>query len=83
MLTAKNCVITSPGFQVWQGSLLLCDHILHNANLFTNRVVLELGGGVGLASVAAAMVAKLVFCTGEPLGLTFALQISNVYRWSV
>ena len=34
-------------FQVWQGSLLLCDYIMDKPDVFADRIVLELGGGYG------------------------------------
>lgn len=53
------------GLQVWRGALLLADYILHNQQQFTGQNVVELGSGVGLTGVAAAMYAKHVTCTGE------------------
>ena len=51
-------------FQVWQGSLLLCDYIMDKPDVFADRIVLELGGGMGLSSITAGVMAKTVFCTG-------------------
>lgn len=55
--------ISSVGTQVWRGSLLLCDFLLHHEKEFDGCIALELGGGVGLCSIVMARVAKRVFCT--------------------
>lgn len=51
------------GLQVWRGALLLADYILSNPDLFKDKVVLELGAGVGLTSIVASFLAKKVICT--------------------
>ncbi|XP_068967321.1 methyltransferase-like protein 22 isoform X1 [Bombus flavifrons] len=51
------------GLQVWRGALLLADYILSNPDLFRDKVVLELGAGVGLTSIVASFLAKEVICT--------------------
>lgn len=51
------------GLQVWRGALLLADYILSNPNLFKNKVILELGAGVGLTSIVASFPAAEVICT--------------------
>ena len=51
-------------FQVWQGNLLLCDYIMDKPDVFADRFVLELGGGMGPSSITAGVMAKTVFCTG-------------------
>lgn len=53
------------GLQVWRGALILADFILHNNDIFHDKNVLELGSGVGLTSIAAALYAKEVIATGE------------------
>ena len=55
--------ISSVGTQVWRGSLLLCDFLVHNEKDFDGCIALELGGGVGLCSIVMARVAKKVYCT--------------------
>ena len=55
--------ISSVGTQVWRGSLLLCDFLVHNEKDFDDCIALELGGGVGLCSIVMARVAKKVYCT--------------------
>ena len=54
-------------FQVWQGCLYLCDYLIAHASQMEGKVILELGAGVGLASVVAARVAKKVLCTGTSM----------------
>ena len=51
------------GLQVWRGALLLCDHIMTCQSL-DSAVVLELGAGCGMTSLAASLAgARTVFCT--------------------
>ena len=42
------------GLQVWRGSLLLADYILHHHQQFQDKDVLEVGSGSGLASIIAS-----------------------------
>ena len=42
------------GLQVWRGSLLLADYILHHHQHFRDKDVLEVGSGSGLASIIAS-----------------------------
>ena len=42
------------GLQVWRGSLLLADFLLHNHEDFNDKSVLEVGSGTGLASIVAS-----------------------------
>ncbi|XP_025194384.1 methyltransferase-like protein 22 [Melanaphis sacchari] len=52
------------GMQVWRSALLMGDFILENSDIFTNdQVVLELGSGVGLTGIVAAMYCKEVIFT--------------------
>jgi predicted nicotinamide N-methyase len=51
------------GLQFWNGSLLLGDFVLSHPELFRDRVVLELGCGVGYAGLIAAGLARHVFLT--------------------
>jgi len=59
--------------QVWSGCLYLCDFIIHEQQLFDKAVVLELGAGVGLASIVASMFADRIFSTG----FMFSLKCYN------
>ena len=52
------------GDQVWRGALLGADWLLANAEAVRGKTVLEVGAGVGLTAVAAAVVgAKAVVAT--------------------
>jgi len=51
-------------WQVWSGCLYLCDFIIYKQQMLDKAVVLELGAGVGLASIVASMFADRIFATG-------------------
>jgi len=51
----KKTIIKDVGLQVWRGSLLLSDFFLHNHQEFSDKTVLEVGSGTGLASIAASI----------------------------
>ncbi|ELU12178.1 hypothetical protein CAPTEDRAFT_225008 [Capitella teleta] len=52
------------GLQIWPGCLLLCDYLLANRDFFTGKSVLELGGGIGLASILCSTLGtKDITCT--------------------
>lgn len=51
------------GLQVWRGALLLADYILSNPDIFKDKVILELGAGVGLTSIVASFLAEEIICT--------------------
>ena len=53
------------GLQLWRGAFLLADFILANPDLFKDKIILELGSGVGLTSIIASSLAKKVICTGN------------------
>lgn len=54
------------GMQVWRSALLMGDFILGNRDIFTNdQIVLELGSGVGLTGIVAAMCCKEIIFTGK------------------
>ncbi|KAI8829908.1 hypothetical protein BJ741DRAFT_697739 [Chytriomyces cf. hyalinus JEL632] len=55
--------IEAVGRQVWPGALLLMDYILWKKQEFESRMVLEIGAGTGLASIASASVACKGFAT--------------------
>lgn len=44
--------------------MLLCDFIFHNSSKFSERIVLELGAGIGLCSLVASRYASRVISTG-------------------
>ena len=49
--------------QVWPGCLLLCDFLMSQS--LSESVLLELGAGVGLSSIVAAVQAKMVIASGK------------------
>lgn len=62
----KSTVLDLVGLQIWRGSLMLADWLIHNHHsiLSSDSYILELGSGVGLTSIVASMFAP-VFCTGK------------------
>lgn len=55
------------GLQIWRGSLLLADWLLHHAHSFSPQdAILELGSGVGLTAIVASMFCPVI-CTGDYL----------------
>ncbi|XP_011186196.2 methyltransferase-like protein 22 [Zeugodacus cucurbitae] len=66
------------GLQVWRGALLLADYIFHKRNEFRDKFILELGAGVGLTSIAAALYAQQVVCTDVNVGGILDLIRENV-----
>lgn len=67
------------GLQVWRGALLLADFLFHNRWRFANKRILELGSGVGLSSIAAAIFSESdIYCTDINLGGILKVIESNV-----
>ncbi|XP_005192216.2 methyltransferase-like protein 22 [Musca domestica] len=66
------------GLQVWRGALLLADYIFHRSDEFKDKSLMELGAGVGLTSLAAAMYVKKVVCTDVDIGGILDLIRNNV-----
>lgn len=53
------------GLQIWRGALLLADWLIHNnETIQKDSCILELGSGVGLTSIVAAIFNPVV-CTGK------------------
>ncbi|KAL1517244.1 hypothetical protein ABEB36_001033 [Hypothenemus hampei] len=68
------------GLQIWRGSLLLADWLLHYGNtLCENEYILELGSGVGLTSIIASMFAPVI-CTDLNKGEIFNVIKANINR---
>ena len=44
------------GLQVWRGSLLLSDYLLHHHQHLCDKNILEVGSGTGLASIVASFI---------------------------
>ncbi|KAG5678633.1 hypothetical protein PVAND_008289 [Polypedilum vanderplanki] len=59
----KSSKLSEVGLQLWRGAFLLNDFILSTQHLFNDKIVLELGSGVGITSIVASIVAKKVLCT--------------------
>ena len=51
------------GLQVWRGSLLLADWLLHHHSCLRDTLLLEVGSGTGLASLMAARCGAKVLAT--------------------
>ncbi|XP_017843354.2 methyltransferase-like protein 22 [Drosophila busckii] len=69
------------GLQVWRGALLLADFLFHQRREMANKSIMELGAGVGLTSIAAAIHNKgHIYCTDVNLGCILKLIQSNVER---
>ncbi|XP_012527676.1 methyltransferase-like protein 22 isoform X2 [Monomorium pharaonis] len=68
------------GLQVWRAALLLADYILSHPDLFRNKIILELGSGVGLTSIVASYLAKEVICTDINVGGILKLIERNFLR---
>ncbi|KAL5291687.1 METTL22 family protein [Megaselia abdita] len=77
---AESTVLKLVGLQVWRGALLLADFIFTNRKDFQNLEILELGAGVGLTSIAAAIYSKQVYCTDINLGGILETISSNIKR---
>lgn len=59
----KSTILSEVGLQVWRGAFLINDFILSNQDMFSNKIVLELGSGVALTSIVASIFSKRVLCT--------------------
>ncbi|XP_034109103.1 methyltransferase-like protein 22 [Drosophila albomicans] len=69
------------GLQVWRGALLLADYLFAKRQDFNSKTIMELGAGVGLTSITAAIHGHgQVYCTDVNLGKILELIQSNVLR---
>lgn len=69
------------GLQVWRGALILADFLFHHRHEFANKRILEMGSGVGLSSIAAAIFAKKrIVCTDIDIGGILNLIRDNIKR---
>ena len=57
----------------------MADYILHNGIQFQGCTVLELGAGVGLVSIVAALHAKNILCTG--LSAIYTIIVADYLLW--
>lgn len=77
----KSTDLTLVGLQVWRGALILADFIFHNRHKFVSRNILEMGSGVGLTSIVAAIHSERnVCCTDIDTGGILQLISKNVLR---
>lgn len=77
---SSSTVLQLVGLQVWRGALLLADYLFHIRHELQDKQILELGAGVGLTSIAAAIYAKKVICTDVDIGGILELIRANVKR---
>ncbi|XP_055908534.1 methyltransferase-like protein 22 [Eupeodes corollae] len=75
-----STVLKLVGLQVWRGALLLADFLLYNRHNFADKNILEVGAGVGLTSIAAAIFCKNVICTDVDIGGILQLIRKNIDR---
>ncbi|XP_030385275.1 methyltransferase-like protein 22 [Scaptodrosophila lebanonensis] len=69
------------GLQVWRGALLLADYMFANRDELKTKTIMELGAGMGLTSIAAAIHnSGKTYCTDVDLGCILQLIRSNVKR---
>uniref|UniRef100_T1HC78 Uncharacterized protein n=1 Tax=Rhodnius prolixus TaxID=13249 RepID=T1HC78_RHOPR len=64
---STSTTIPHVGLQIWRGALLLADFIQSHSEIFKDKIVLELGSGVGLGGVVAGMHAKEVICSDNSI----------------
>lgn len=55
--------LSQVGLQLWRASLFLTDYVLNNLDLVRNKIVVDLGTGLGLTSFLTAEYSRLVFAT--------------------
>lgn len=72
--------LSEVGLQVWRGSLLLADYLLHNHKQFKSRKVIEVGSGTALASIVAALCGAKVLSTDLDQADILQLMKRNVRR---
>lgn len=69
------------GLQVWRGALVIADFLFDNHKEFSTKNIIELGAGVGLSSIAAAIHSKgSVVCTDIDIGGILPLIQRNICR---
>lgn len=60
-------ILKDVGLQIWRASFYLMDFLIWSSNLIDNQIVVELGAGLGIASMTASLFAQTVFCTDLPV----------------
>nr|XP_022918158.1 methyltransferase-like protein 22 [Onthophagus taurus]XP_022918159.1 methyltransferase-like protein 22 [Onthophagus taurus] len=77
---STSTILDLVGLQIWRGAFLLADWLIYNnKDLPKDGVILELGSGVGLTSIIAAMY-RNVICTDIDQGGILNLISENVKR---
>lgn len=77
----KSTDLLLVGLQVWRGALILADFLFHNRKKFSSKNILEMGSGVGLTSIAAAIYSERnLICTDINIGGILSLIESNILR---
>lgn len=61
------------GLQLWRSAFFLTDYLLNNLDLINNKIIVELGAGLGITSYIVSFFAQMVFCTD----LEFVVQRSE------
>lgn len=61
--TQMKTSLNDVGLQLWRASFYLADFLIHNSHLIRETCVLELGAGLGITSLVAALYARKVYCT--------------------
>ncbi|CAF0989257.1 unnamed protein product [Brachionus calyciflorus] len=51
------------GFQLWRSNFFLGDYLLNNLNLIEDKILIELGAGLGVLSYILSFYARIIFCT--------------------
>lgn len=62
---AMDTPLSRVGLQMWRASFFLCDYVLNNLDLIRDKIVVDLGTGLGLTSFVTAEYARLVFATDQ------------------
>ena len=63
---SMKTLLSDVGLQLWRASFYLADYLIHNPTLTRDSTVLDLGAGLGVCSLIAALNAKMVYCTDLP-----------------
>ena len=71
--------VSECGYQLWNGAFLLCDYILTNQARFLNKIILELGAGIGLCSLIASRFVSTIICTGIQRKEEYLILKSSLY----
>ncbi|XP_062581727.1 methyltransferase-like protein 22 [Saccostrea cucullata] len=70
------------GKQLWHGSLVLADYLIHIQDELQDKTVVELGAGTGLAGITASFFAKNVLCTDVGEGVLRLTEHNLDQNWN-